>query len=169
MHRSTLFFCPGLRADNLRQWFRENENRAEADNAPVPPSSPKLEGAEAGPAVDNLKFDFDFDFDDDDDDEPPKEAHDTAAPPSTSPQEVGDASPRGSATTLRSGSGKGVTVAGAVGGAAMAGAVAGGLAAGGGAVVGAMALRAASKREDGIGKAAKKAGAAADAAMEKAQ
>ena len=58
-------------------------------------------------------------------------------------------------------------MAGAVGGAAMAGAVAGGLAAGGGALMGAMALRAASKREDGIGKAAKKAGAAADVAMEK--
>lgn len=55
-------------------------------------------------------------------------------------------------------------------GATVAGAVVGGLVAGPvGAAIGAMAARAASGREDGVGNVAKGAGAVADAAMEKAQ
>ncbi len=64
------------------------------------------------------------------------------------------------------GGGKGKSKSGAT----VAGAVVGGLVAGPlGAAIGALTVRAASGREDGVGEVAKGAGAVADAAMEKAQ
>ncbi|CBJ27131.1 hypothetical protein Esi_0055_0104 [Ectocarpus siliculosus] len=72
--------------------------------------------------------------------------------------------------TASSSSAYGNDVDGNKSGATVAGAVVGGLVAGPvGAAIGAMAARAASGREDGVGNVAKGAGAVADAAMEKAQ
>ncbi|CAN0000871.1 unnamed protein product [Ectocarpus sp. 12 AP-2014] len=72
--------------------------------------------------------------------------------------------------TASSSSAYGNDVDGSKSGATVAGAVVGGLVAGPvGAAIGAMAARAASGREDGVGNVAKGAGAVADAAMEKAQ
>ncbi|CAB1115723.1 unnamed protein product [Ectocarpus sp. CCAP 1310/34] len=72
--------------------------------------------------------------------------------------------------TASSSSAYGNNVDGNKSGATVAGAVVGGLVAGPvGAAIGAIAARAASGREDGVGNVAKGAGAVADAAMEKAQ